>query len=65
MTVHDIFPPLNVSFEEDRQHELEFAQRAVTYLETQGLDRPAVIACLVDEFDLDTATARELANLAA
>jgi hypothetical protein len=65
MTVHDLLPPLIGNFEEDRQHELELAQRAVTYLATQGLERRAVIACLVDEFDLDEATAEELASLAA
>jgi hypothetical protein len=65
MTVHDMIPPLIVNPEEDRQHELELAQRAVTYLATQGLERRAVIACLVDEFDLDEATAEELASLAA
>lgn len=64
-TVHDLIPPLIVSFEEDPQHELELAERAVIYLATKGLDRRAVIACLVDEFDLDDATAKELASLPA
>jgi hypothetical protein len=65
VTVHEIIPPLIVTPEEDRRHELALAQRAVTYLATQGLDRRAVIACLINEFDLDDATAEELASLAA
>ena len=65
MTIHDTLPRPMVSLEEDRQHDLELAERAVTYLRTQGLDRRAVIACLIDEFDMDIATARELATLAA
>ena len=65
MTVHDLIPPLDVTLEDDRQHELELARGAVTYLATKGLDRRAVVACLVDEFDLDDATAQELASLAA
>ena len=65
MTVDDFIPPLNVTFEDDREHDLELARGAVTYLSTKGLDRRAVVACLVDEFDLDDATAEELASLAA
>lgn len=65
MTVHDLIPPLNVAIEDDPDHDLELARGAVTYLATKGLDRRAVVACLVDEFDLDDATARELASLAA
>lgn len=65
VTVHEIFPPSIVSFEEDREHELALAEQAVTYLAMQGLDRRAVIACLVDEFDLDDTTAEELASVAS
>lgn len=49
----------------DRRHELALARRAAVYLASQGLDRPAVIACLVEEFDMDAATAETFAARAA
>ncbi|MDP9144667.1 MAG: hypothetical protein M3N43_08210 [Actinomycetota bacterium] len=45
--------------------DLEFAGRAVIYLEKSGLDADEVVDCLMDEFDLDRVTAVELASLAA
>lgn len=49
----------------DRAHDLEFAERAASYLERQGLDHRAVVQCLIDEFELDLETAEALADLAA
>jgi hypothetical protein len=48
-----------------RQSDLEFATRAVIYLEKKGLRTEEVIECLMDEFDLDRDTARRLASIAA
>ena len=45
--------------------DLDFASRAVIYLETNGLGIDEVVECLIDEFDLDRETAQELASLAA
>jgi hypothetical protein len=45
--------------------DLDFAGRAVIYLEKSGLDADEVVDCLMDEFDLDRDTAVELASLAA
>jgi hypothetical protein len=45
--------------------ELAFAERAALYLEKQGLDHQAVVQCLIDELELDLATAEALADLAA
>lgn len=45
--------------------DLDFAGRAVIYLEKSGLDADEVVDCLMDEFDLDRKTAVELASLAA
>ncbi len=45
--------------------ELAFAERAALYLEKQGLDHEAVVQCLIDELELDLATAEALADLAA
>jgi hypothetical protein len=47
------------------QADLDFATRAVVYLEMRGLDEDEVVDCLMDEFDFDRETARELASLAA
>lgn len=45
--------------------DLDFASRAVIYLEKNGLDTDEVVECLIDEFELDRETAQELASLAA
>jgi hypothetical protein len=45
--------------------DLDFATRAVVYLEKRGLDEDEVVDCLMHEFDFDRETARELASLAA
>jgi hypothetical protein len=49
----------------DTAADLDFASRAVIYLEKQGLDLEDVVDCLMDEFDLDHETAVALAALAA
>lgn len=45
--------------------DLDFASRAVIYLEKNGLDTDEVVECLIDEFELDRETAQEMASLAA
>ena len=45
--------------------ELAFAERSALYLEKQGLNHQAVVQCLIDELELDLATAEALADLAA
>lgn len=45
--------------------DLDFASRAVIYLEKNGLEIDEVVECLIDEFELDRETAQELASLAA
>lgn len=45
--------------------DLDFASRAVIYLEKNGLDTDEVVECLIEEFELDRETAQELASLAA
>jgi len=54
-----------VATEEFDVAELQFASRAVLYLEKQGLDEEAVIKCLIEELELDRDTAEALAKLAA
>jgi hypothetical protein len=54
---HEVFP-----YDE---FDLDFAGRAVIYLEKSGLKVEEVVDCLMDEFDLDRDTAVELASLAA
>lgn len=49
----------------DRSEELAFAGRAALYLDKHGLDHRAVVKCLIEEFDLDRATAEAVASLAA
>ena len=45
--------------------DLEFASRAVVYLEKKGLAHDEVVEALMDEFELDRDTARALATVAA
>ena len=45
--------------------EIDFAERAVWYLEKQALDHESVVQILVSELDLDLETAEALADLAA
>jgi hypothetical protein len=54
-----------ISTDTQRQSDIEFATRAVIYLEKKGLRTEEVVECLIDEFDLDRETARRLASLAA
>lgn len=54
-----------VSTNDQIDADLEFASRAVVYLERNGLDLDEVVDCLMDEFQLDRETAVELASLAA
>jgi hypothetical protein len=54
-----------VSTDTQRQSDMEFATRAVIYLEKKGLRTEEVVECLMDEFDLDRETARRLASIAA
>jgi hypothetical protein len=54
-----------VSTDEQRRSDLEFASRAVAYLEKKGLGFEEVIEYLMEEFDLDLDTARALAAVAA
>lgn len=50
---------------QDRAQDLALAEGAARYLERQGLERKAVVQCLIDEFELDRETAEALAELAA
>lgn len=52
-------------YETDEAEELAFAERAVTYLEKQGLDHKGIVACLMEQLELDRETAEALAKLAA
>jgi hypothetical protein len=54
-----------ISTERERQSDLEFARKAVDYLEKKGLGPEEVIDYLVEEFNLDRDTARALAARAA
>ncbi|HEX6146343.1 MAG TPA: hypothetical protein VF083_06145 [Acidimicrobiia bacterium] len=54
-----------VSTDSQRQSDLEFASRAVVYLEKKGLAHDEVVEALMDEFELDRDTARALATVAA
>lgn len=54
-----------ISTDPERQSDLEFAARAVVYLEKNGLGEDEVIDCLVEEFDLDRETARTVVSIAA
>ena len=45
--------------------DLAFAERAALYLDKQGLDHRAVVKCLIEELELDRATAEAVASLAA
>lgn len=49
---------------QDQAQELALAGRAARYLERQGLEREAVVQCLIDEFELDRSVAETLAELA-
>ena len=49
---------------QDRAQDLALAEGAARYLGRQGLEREAVVQCLVDEFELDRETAESLAELA-
>jgi hypothetical protein len=52
-------------YEPDAMEELAFAERAVTYLERQGVDHKGIVMCLMKELELDRETAEALAKLAA
>jgi hypothetical protein len=54
-----------IATDTQRQSDIEFATRAVIYLEKKGLRTEEVVECLMDEFDLDRETARRLASIAA
>lgn len=54
-----------ISTDRERQSDLEFAARAVVYLEKKGLSVDEVIDYLIDEFDIDRDTARALVAIAA
>lgn len=54
-----------ISTERERQSDLEFARKAVYYLEKKGLRTEEVIDYLVEEFNLDQDTAMALAARAA
>ena len=54
-----------ISTDSQRQSDLEFASRAVVYLEKKGLGHDEVVEALMDEFELDRDTARALATVAA
>ena len=54
-----------ISTDSQRQSDLEFASRAVVYLEKMGLGHDEVVEALMDEFELDRDTARALATVAA
>jgi len=49
----------------DPDLDMALAEGAARYLTRQGLDHQAIVRCLVDEFELDRATAEALADLAA
>ena len=54
-----------ISAERERQSDLEFARKAVDYLEKKGVGPEEVIDYLVEEFNLDRDTARAMAATAA
>ena len=54
-----------ISTDGERQSDLEFATRAVVYLEKKGFGIEEVVEYLMEEFDLDRETARALAAVAA
>jgi hypothetical protein len=60
-TVQDPLPDIL----EDAIADLAFAGRAAVYLDKKGLNHRAVVQCLIDEFELDRATAEAVASLAA
>jgi hypothetical protein len=49
----------------DPDQDLALAEGAAMYLTRKGLDHEAIVRCLVDEFDLERATAEALADLSA
>jgi hypothetical protein len=55
---------LRIVVQEPNQ-DMAFARRAAVYLDRQGLDEQAIVQCLMDEFELDHATAEAVASLAA
>ncbi|MEX0946845.1 MAG: hypothetical protein WD651_13185 [Acidimicrobiia bacterium] len=55
---------LRIVVQEPNQ-DIAFARRAAVYLDRQGLDEQAIVQCLMDEFELDQATAEAVASLAA
>ena len=61
-TISVISPSRNST---DRSEDLAFAGRAALYLDKKGLDHRAVVKCLIEEFELDRATAEAVASLAA
>lgn len=52
-------------YEPNEVEDLAFAERAVVYLEKQGLDEKEIAQCLIDQLELDRDTAEALARLAA
>ncbi|MGH8871199.1 MAG: hypothetical protein ACRDWS_04415 [Acidimicrobiia bacterium] len=54
-----------LSTERERQSDLEFASRAVVYLEKKGLGVEEVTEWLMEEFGLDRETARAIVVVAA
>ncbi|HWL50130.1 MAG TPA: hypothetical protein VNT92_09660 [Acidimicrobiia bacterium] len=54
-----------ISTERERQSDLDFARKAVDYLEKKGVGSEEVIDYLVEELNLDRDTARALAARAA
>jgi hypothetical protein len=47
----------------DPDLDMALAEGAALYLTRQGLDHRAIVGCLVDEFELDRATAELIAEL--
>ncbi|MEX2278710.1 MAG: hypothetical protein WEA76_01335 [Acidimicrobiia bacterium] len=57
-------PSTTIPLTRDPDLDMALAEGATVYLTRQGLDHEAIVRCLVEEFELDRATAVALADLA-
>lgn len=58
-------PTATTTIPRDIDPDMALAEGAAQYLTRNGLDHQAIVRCLVEEFELDRATAEALADLAA
>ena len=57
--------PATIPITRDPDVDMALAEGAALYLTRQGLDHQAIVRCLIEEFELDQATAEALAGRAA